>query len=37
MTRELKDLFLLAAWAAFAMGSVVFLRFWDIQTYAVVR
>lgn len=37
MTRELKDLFLLAAWTVLAMGSVVLLRFWDIQTYAVVR
>ncbi len=37
MTRELKDLFLLAAWTVFAMGSVVLLRAWDIQTYSVVR
>jgi len=37
MTKELKDLWLLAAWATFALACTFFAGAWHAQTYVVVR
>jgi hypothetical protein len=37
MNKDLRDLWLLAGWAAFAMGSIFLAGSWHIQTYSIVH
>lgn len=37
MNKDLKDLWILAAWTAFAMGSLFLAGAWHTQQYAIIH